>query len=445
VRHRDAGTLPGPLESPLNAAFDLTSAGAAELDACDPLKALAAEFHHPRDRSGRRLTYLCGHSLGLQHESTKAYVEQELADWRRLAVLGHHAAERPWIPYHERAASGLASLTGAGPGEVVAMNSLTVNLHLMMVSFFRPSRERTRVLIEKSAFPSDRYAVASQLEFHGLSVRDHLIEVEPRPGEQTLRTEDIAERIEREGSRLALVLLPGVQYLSGQLLELAPLVAAARTAGAAVGLDLAHAVGNVPLALHDWNVDFAVWCSYKYLNAGPGAVGGCFVHGRHANRHDLPRFAGWWGHDKAARFEMGPHFDPIPGAEGWQISNPPVLSTAPLLASLAVFEKAGMRRLREKSLALADYMRRSIEARLPGGVDIVTPRDAAEHGSQLSLRILLPRTAAKLCYESLTDEGVVGDWREPDTLRLSAVPLYNSFQDVFAAVESLARALEARR
>ena len=313
MRHRDAGTLPGPLESRLNAAFDLTSAGAAELDARDPLKALAAEFHHPHDRSGKRLTYLCGHSLGLQHESTKAYVEQELADWRRLAVLGHHAAERPWIPYHERAASGLASLTGAGPAEVVAMNSLTVNLHLMMVSFFRPLGERTRVLIEKSAFPSDRYAVASQLEFHGLNVRDHLIEVEPRPGEQTLRTEDIAERIEREGSRLALVLLPGVQYLSGQLLELAPLVAAARAAGAAVGLDLAHAIGNVPLALHDWNVDFAVWCSYKYLNAGPGAVGGCFVHERHANRRDLPRFAGWWGHDKAARFEMGPHFDPIPG------------------------------------------------------------------------------------------------------------------------------------
>lgn len=445
MRQRDAGTLPRPLESRLNAAFDLSSAGAAELDARDPLKALAAEFLHPHDRSGKRLTYLCGHSLGLQHESTKAYVEQELADWRRLAVLGHHAAERPWIPYHERAAPGLASLTGAGPGEVVAMNSLTVNLHLMMVSFFRPLGERTRVLIEKSAFPSDRYAVASQLEFHGLNVRDHLIEVEPRPGEQTLRTEDIAERIGREGSRLALVLLPGVQYLSGQLLELAPLVGAARAAGAAVGLDLAHAIGNVPLALHDWNIDFAVWCSYKYLNAGPGAVGGCFVHERHANRRDLPRFAGWWGHDKAARFEMGPHFDPIAGAEGWQISNPPVLSTAPLLASLAVFEKAGMLRLREKSLALTAYLRRSIEARLPGAVDIVTPRDAAGHGSQLSLRILLPRTAAKRCYESLTDDGVVGDWREPDTLRLSAAPLYNSFQDVFAGVESLARTLEARR
>jgi kynureninase len=440
VRHRSTGTFLGPSEQPLSTSLDLTAAAAAELDARDPLKGLAAEFHHPYDSSGTRLTYLCGHSLGLQHESTKAYVEQELADWRRLAVLGHHSAERPWIPYHESAALGLAPLVGAGATEVVAMNSLTVNLHLMMVSFFRPSGERNRILIEKSAFPSDRYAVASQLEFHGLNAHEHLIEIAPRPGELTLRTQDIAERIEREGARLALVLLPGVQYLSGQLLELAPLVAAARAAGAAVGLDLAHAIGNVPLALHDWNVDFAVWCSYKYLNAGPGAVGGCFVHGRHANRRDLPRFAGWWGHDKAARFEMGPNFDAIPGAEGWQISNPPVLSTAPLLASLAVFERAGIDRVREKSLALTAYMRRLIEARLPGAVDIVTPRGAAEHGSQLSLRLLLPRISAKLWYERLTADGVVGDWREPDTLRLSAAPLYNSFQDVFTAVEALAHA-----
>jgi kynureninase len=417
----------------------LSAAGAAELDARDPLKALTAEFHAPHDRSGKRLTYLCGHSLGLQHESTAAYVEQDLADWRRLAVLGHHNAERPWIPYHERAAAGLALLTGASRTEVVAMNSLTVNLHLMMVSFFRPGGERNRILIEGSAFPSDRYAVASQLEFHDLDVREHLIEVAPRPGEHTLRTEDIAERIGREGPRLALVLLPGVQYLSGQLFELAPLILAARAAGAAVGLDLAHAVGNVPLALHDWGADFAVWCSYKYLNAGPGAVGGCFVHERHADRRDLPRFAGWWGHDKAARFEMGPHFDPIRGAEGWQISNPPVLSTAPLLASLAVFERAGMDRLREKSLALTAYMRRLIEARLPGAIEIVTPQADAGHGSQLSL--LLPRSDARSCYERLTREGVVGDWREPNTLRLSAAPLYNSFRDVFLAVEALARAV----
>jgi kynureninase len=439
VRHRAAGGFGGGIERFLSSQDDLSPAGAAELDARDPLRALSSEFHHPRDRAGGRLTYLCGHSLGLQHESTGAFVERELADWRRLAVLGHHAAERPWISYHERAAQGLASLTGARVTEVVAMNSLTVNLHLMMVSFFRPGGERNRILIEKSAFSSDRYAVASQLGFHGLTAGEHLIEIAPRPGEHTLRTEDIAEHIERQGPRLALVLLPGVQYLSGQLLDLAPLIPAARAVGAAVGLDLAHAVGNVPLALHDWGADFAVWCSYKYLNAGPGAVGGCFVHERHAHRHDLPRFAGWWGHDKAARFDMGPQFDPIPGAEGWQLSNPPVLSTAPLLASLAVFERAGIGRLREKSLALTAYMRRLIEARLPGAVEIVTPRDAAGHGSQLSL--LLPRSDAKSCFERLTDAGVVGDWREPDTLRLSAAPLYNTFQEVFVAVEALARAI----
>jgi kynureninase len=425
----------------LSAGDDLTAAGAAELDARDALKPLAAEFHHPCDGSGKRLTYLCGHSLGLQLESTKGYVDQELADWRRLAVLGHHAAARPWIPYHERAAPGLASLAGADVTEVVAMNSLTVNLHLMMVSFFRPSGERNRVLIETSAFPSDRYAVASQLEFHGLNAREHLIEIAPRPGERTLRTGDVAGRIEREGARLALVLLPGVQYLSGQLLDLEPLAAAARAAGAAVGLDLAHAIGNVPLALHDWNVDFAVWCSYKYLNAGPGAIGGCFVHERHAARSDLPRFAGWWGHDKSARFQMGPDFHPIPGAEGWQISNPPVLSAAPLLASLAVFEKVGISRLRGKSLALTAYMRRLLEARLPGAVDIVTPPADAGHGNQLSLRLLVPPDEARRCYERLTHDGVVGDWREPDTLRVSAAPLYNSFQDMFTAVEALARAV----
>ncbi len=443
MRHRATGTVVGPIEPRLNAGRDLSSEGAAELDARDPLRGMAAEFHHPYDASGRRLVYLCGHSLGLQHGSTDDYIAQELADWRRLAVLGHHAAARPWIAYHERAAPGLAALLGAGAGEVVAMNSLTVNLHLMMVSFFRPAGERNRVLIEKSAFPSDRYAVASQLEFHGLNVREHLLEIGPRTGEHTLRTEDLADLIGREGARLALVLLPGVQYLSGQLLELGPLVAAARAAGAAVGLDLAHAVGNVPLSLHDWNADFAVWCSYKYLNAGPGAVGGCFVHERHANRRDLPRFAGWWGHDKATRFEMGPTFSPIHGAEGWQISNPPVLSSAPLLASLAVFHRAGIERLRDKSVALTQYLRRLLEARLPRAVDILTPRNAAEHGSQLSLRLVIPHVTARLCHESLTALGVVGDWREPDTLRLSAAPLYNSFRDVFAAVEALAGAVGA--
>jgi kynureninase len=428
------------IERTLTAPGDLDAASAAELDARDPLAAFAAEFHHPRDAAGRKLIYLCGHSLGLQPKPAQAYVAQELADWQRLGVLGHHEAARPWIPYHERAAPGLAALAGALESEVVAMNSLTVNLHLMMVSFFRPRGARKCVLIERSAFPSDRYALISQLEFHGLNAAQHLIEVEPRPGEHALRTEDLVARIEREGPRLALVLLPGVQYLTGQLFDLAPLIAAARAAGAVTGIDLAHAIGNVPLRLHDWDADFAVWCSYKYLNAGPGAVGGCFVHERHATRRDLPRFAGWWGHSKVQRFDMGPDFNPLAGAEGWQISNPPVLSTAPLLASLEIFGRAGSERLREKSVALTGFMQRLIETRLPRTVEIITPGREDERGSQLSLRLALPQLTAKQCYGRLSAAGVIGDWREPDTLRLAAVPLYNSFSDVARAVETLARA-----
>jgi kynureninase len=430
MRQRHAGSRP----------VTQSAAGALAKDASDPLAHFAALFHHPCDAAGKRLVYLCGHSLGLQPKSAAHYVEQELADWRRLAVLGHHSAQRPWIGYHEHAAAPLAALVGAHASEVVAMNSLTVNLHLMMVSFFRPQAPRNRVLIEKSAFPSDRHAVVSQLAFHGLSAAQHLIEIEPRPGERTLRTEDVIRRIEQEGPRLALVLLPGVQYLTGQSLELRSMAAAARRAGAAVGVDLAHAIGNTLLNLHDWNVDFAVWCSYKYLNAGPGAVGGCFVHQRHA-RGGMPRFAGWWGHDAATRFQMGPEFIPIDGAQGWQISNPPVLSTAPLLASLDIFQRADIRRLREKSMALTGFLQHLIETLLPGLVDIITPGAAEERGCQLSLRIARSPDAAKRCYEELTAAGVVGDWREPDVLRLAPIPLYNSYSDVFAAVDALSRAL----
>jgi kynureninase len=431
LRHRDAGAF---LKAP-----DLTLEAAAAHDAADPLGSFAREFHRPRDSAGRDLLYFGGHSLGLQPKSAAAMIEQELADWRRLGVLGHTQAARPWIPYHEHAAAGLAQLAGAMEGEVVAMNSLTVNLHLMMVSFFRPAGTRNKVLIESSAFPSDRYAVASQLEFHGLDPARCLIEVRPRADERNLRTEDLLARIEQEAPHLALVLLPGVQYLTGQLLELEPLIAAARRAGASVGVDLAHAIGNTPLRLHDWNPDFAVWCSYKYLNAGPGAVGGCFVHERHARGSKLPRFAGWWGHNKAERFLYDPRFDPIEGAQGWQISNPPILSSAPLLASLDIFQRAGMAALRKKSIALSGFMQQLIEQRLPRLVEIITPRDAASRGCQLSLRIARPAAAAKRCHEQLTVAGVIGDWREPDVLRLAPIPLYNSFAEVFAAVDILAR------
>ena len=411
-------------------------------DAADPLARYAAEFHHPYDGEGRQLTYLGGHSLGLQPKAVAPYVEQELEDWRRLGVLGHVAAERPWIGYHERAAAALAGLVGADQNEVVAMNSLTVNLHLMMVSFFRPDAQRNCVLIESSAFPSDRYAVVSQLRFHGLDAARNLIEVSPRAGERTLGTEDLIDRIAREGSRLALVLLPGVQYLTGQALDLPPLIAAARRVGAAVGIDLAHSIGNMPMRLHDWNADFAVWCSYKYLNAGPGAVGGCFVHERHGRRFDLPRFAGWWGHNRHSRFLFEQTFDPSGGAQGWQISNPPILSTAPLLASLEIFQRAGMPALREKSLALTGFLQRLIAELMPDSVEIITPGAPQQRGCQLSLRVARTTAEAKLCQERLEREGgVIGDWREPDILRLAPVPLYNSFGDVFAAAGALSRAL----
>jgi kynureninase len=419
------------------------AAEAQRLDSGDELAAFADEFHQPAAPGGGPAIYLCGHSLGLQPKTAADFVEQELADWRRLAVLGHGQARRPWISYHETLSAPLGELVGASPDEVVAMNSLTVNLHLMMVGFFRPQGERRAILIEKAAFPSDRYAICSQLAFHGLDADRDLIEVEPRPGERNLRTGDLVELIERQAQRLCLVLLPGVQYLTGQSLTLAPIIAAARRAGAAVGLDLAHAIGNTPLRLHDWNADFAVWCSYKYLNAGPGAIGGCFVHERHANRLDLPRFAGWWGHDKLRRFEMGPEFRPIPGAEGWQVSNPPILSTAPLLASLELFRRAGGARLRRKSLALTGFLRRAIESLAPDRVEIITPADPRSHGCQLSLRLIQEPAAARRSFEALGREGVIGDWREPDVLRLSPTPLYNSFADAWTAAAALARVMQA--
>ncbi|HEY2681904.1 MAG TPA: kynureninase [Steroidobacteraceae bacterium] len=412
---------------------------AARLDKEDPLASFADEFHFPSDVNGRKLVYLAGHSLGLAPRRAAALIEEELSGWRALGVLGHHQGLRPWISYHEQLAEPLAHLTGSQANEVVAMNSLTINLHLMMVSFFRPEGRRSKILIEQSAFPSDRYAVLSQLKFHGLSERD-LVEVAPRRGERLLRNADVLEAIERNAGELALLLLPGVQYLSGQRLDLAPLITAGRRVGAAVGVDLAHAIGNTPLELHDWNADFAVWCSYKYLNAGPGAVGGCFVHERHANGK-LPRFAGWWGHDKEARFMFEPGFRPIAGAEGWQVSNPPIFSTAPLIASLELFERAGMARLREKSLALTAFLRQLIESRLAGRIDIITPSAPGEHGSQLSLRVLKSPADARRYQEALSADGLIADWREPDVIRMAPTPLYNSFSDVLTAVDMLERTL----
>lgn len=418
-------------------------ADARQRDAADSLAGLAEEFHHPRRSDGSRYIYLCGHSLGLQPRRAADYIRQELEDWAHAGVLGHEEATRPWIPYHRHAAAPLAELVGADPTEVVAMNSLTVNLHLMMTSFFRPEGARNTVMIEAGAFGSDRYAVVSQLRLHGLNEAQHLIELAPRDGERCLRGADILERIERESSRLALVLLPGVQYLTGQSFDLAAIIAAAHRAGAVAGVDLAHAVGNTELQLHDWNADFAVWCSYKYLNAGPGATGGCFVHERHGRRFDLPRLAGWWGHDPHTRFEMGPQFRPVAGAEGWQISNPPILATAPLLASLALFQRAGIGALRRKSEQLTAWLEDAIKARCGEHIEIITPADPAQRGCQLSLRVKRTPQEARQFHARLSAAGVLADWRDPDIIRVAPVPLYNSFTDCHHAVQALVAALRA--
>jgi kynureninase len=413
---------------------------AGELDARDPLAALRDRFHVP-PHGEAECVYLCGNSLGLQPKAAARHLEEELEDWRRLAVEGHFRGRRPWKDYHERFAAPLAALAGARPDEVVCMNGLTVNLHLLMVSFYRPTPRRYKLLIERSAFPSDRYAAVSQLRFHGLEPREALIEVGPRHGESALRDEDLAAAIRHAGEALALVLLPGVQYLSGEALDIARLTAEAHAVGALAGWDLAHAIGNLPLSLHDWNADFAAWCSYKYLNGGPGAVGGAFVHARHGQDPALPRFAGWWGHDKAARFRMEPDFRPIPGAEGWQLSNPPVLGMAALLASLEIFMEAGIDRLREKSLSLTGFLERRLDEVLAGRIEILTPRAPSRRGCQLSLRLREGAAAGRDTFARLGEAGIVCDWREPDVIRVAPVPLYNRHADVERFVAALAEAL----
>lgn len=419
-------------------------ARARALDAADPLRGWRERFTLPHDESGRELVYLCGHSLGAQPVRAAEFVEEVMRDWRRLGVDGFFDAHHRWLDYHERAVPALAALAGARPGEVTLMNSLTVNLHLLLVSFYRPAGSRTALLIERPAFPSDRHAAEAQVRLHGLDPARDLIEVGPRAGEHCLRTEDILAVLEREGARIATLLLPGVQYLSGQRLDVRAITAAARRAGCTVGWDLAHAIGNVPLALHDDEVDFAVWCHYKYLNGGPGAVGGAFVHERHALRRDLPRLAGWWGHDKATRFRMGPDFEPIPGADGWQVSTPTILSLAPVVASLEHFAAAGLPALRAKSLALTGYLESLLDARLAHRVSLLTPRDPAERGAALSLRLECGRDAARAAFDALLRQGIVPDWREPGVIRAAPVPFYNSFEDAWRFVDALDRALAAR-
>ncbi|MGH8202163.1 MAG: kynureninase [Steroidobacteraceae bacterium] len=416
--------------------YEPTLEYARRLDEADPLRGFRERFAMPRGVRGEALVYLCGHSLGLMPVAARGIVMEELDDWAQLAVLGHEHAHRPWIRYDENLRGGLARLTGARPAEVVAMSSLTVNLHLLLAAFYRPSGERRRILIEAGAFSSDRHAVASQIAWHRLDVGNALIELSPPAGMDTIPEESIEAYLEEHGAEVALVLWPGVQYRTGQAFDVGRVTRAARRAGSVVGIDLAHAVGNMPLAMHDIDADFAVWCSYKYLNGGPGAIGGCFVH----ERHDRPHLAGWWGHEPATRFQMRPEFKPAPGVAGWQISNPPILSAAPLIASLALFEQAGMQRLRQKSLLLTGYLEYLLD-RLASDIALITPRAADSRGCQLSIRVNGPHGRGQRVFDALTGQGVIGDWREPDTIRLAPIPLYNSFADVFQGAQALVQAL----
>ncbi len=414
--------------------FAAAEAHALTLDARDALAALRDEFLIPRHADGSEQLYFCGNSLGLQPRATRAALIDELDDWRNFGVEAHFRGKHPWMPYHELVRDDLAAVVGALPVEVVAMNSLTVNLHLMMVSFYRPTAGRSAILIEKNAFPSDHHAVESQIRFHGHDPAHALIELDGDEPNGTLSQDAILRAIDEHGARIALVLLPGVQYLTGQAFDLAAITKAAHAKGCLVGFDLAHAAGNLHLQLHDANCDFAVWCSYKYLNSGPGAVAGCFVHERHA-RADLPRFAGWWGHDQATRFQMRAEFVPAAGADGWQLSNPPILALAPMRVSLAIFRRAGMAALRSKSEALTAYFETLIRSEVGDTLDIVTPSQAHRRGCQLSLRVKGRRDAGRALFEHLQAHGIVVDWREPDVIRAAPTPLYNRHIDCLRFVD----------
>jgi kynureninase len=419
--------------------FENTLSFARKLDKTDPLKSFRQQFHLPKVK-GKTALYFTGNSLGLQPKSTKSFLNQELSDWATLGVEGHFHAKRPWLYYHKLSKKILAELVGAKPIEVVAMNQLTVNLHLMMTSFYQPTTTRYKIITEAGAFPSDQYAFESQLKLHNINPEDGLIELKPRPGENLLRTTDILNTIEEHRHEVALVILGAVQYYSGQFFDLKAITAAGHRAGANVGFDLAHAIGNVPLSLHKHEVDFAVWCSYKYLNSGPGGVAGAFVHEKHANNTDLKRLAGWWGHHEKDRFLMKKGFIPMPGVDGWQLSNFPVLSGAAHLASLQLFEAARIKKLRKKSVLLTGYLEYLLKNFDPHGYffTIITNSTVEERGCQLS--ILMKKNGKKV-FNTLTKQGVIADWREPDVIRVAPVPLYNTFEDVFQFVEIFKRAL----
>jgi kynureninase len=401
---------------------------AQHLDASDPLAGFRDGFLIPRHHDGDEQAYFCGNSLGLQPQEVRSALIAELDDWRDLGVEGHFRGRHPWMPYHSFVRDHLAELAGALPSEVVAMNTLTTNLHLMLVSFYRPTAQRAAILIERNAFPSDRHAVESQIRFHGFDPAQCLIEVDADQSDGTISDAAIAEAITSNAERLALVLWPGVQYLSGQAFDLRLVAGLAHAVGARAGFDLAHAIGNVEVNLHDADADFAVWCSYKYLNSGPGAIAGCFVHERHASA-ELPRFAGWWGHNQSTRFQMRPEFVATPGAEGWQLSNPSIFAMAPLRVSLAVFHRAGLARLRQKSISLTGYLADLLRREVPQLIEIRTPDQPERRGAQLSLRVKGSRETGKALFDHLARHGIVCDWREPDVIRVAPTPLYNRYSD----------------
>jgi kynureninase len=417
---------------------------AVALDREDPLRSFRGEFHIPKRESGHgeiEEIYFAGNSLGLMPRRTRGCVDEELEKWGRLAVKAHFTGVNPWMPYHELLAAPTAALLGALPTEVVTMNSLTVNLHLMMASFYRPTRERHRILIEDRAFPSDDYAVESHAAHRGFDPASAVVRLRPRADRAGVTMAEIAEVLEREGDSIALVLLPGVQYYTGQAFEIEAITRLAHEKGCVAGFDLAHAAGNLVLRLHDWDVDFAVWCTYKYLNGGPGSVGGCFVHQRHGSNESIPRLAGWWGHDKETRFRMQRGFRPIPGAEGWQLSNPPILSLAAIRASLDVFQAAGgMEPLRDKSIRLTGYLEWLLRREIGDAIEVFTPEDFRQRGCQLSLRAK-SGTPGKTVFQRIEAAGVTCDWREPDVIRVAPVPLYNRFEEVHRFVEILRAAL----
>src|SRR5437879_1804000 len=415
---------------------------ANQLDAEDPLRQVRDKFHLPLGKDGKPLIYFAGNSLGLMPKAARQIADQELDDWAKLGVGAHLEAKTPWYTYYEPLREPTARMVGAKPVEVICMNSLTVNLHLMMATFYRPTKSRFKILMEEPAFPSDTYAIKTQIAHHGLDPRDALTLARPRKNEFTIRVEDIIDLIEKDADQLALVMLPGVNFFTGQLFDIETITAAARKHDIVVGFDLAHAIGNVPLSLHDWNVDFAVWCSYKYLNAGPGAVAGAFVHERHATNTNLARLAGWFGNDPDTRFRMHlePEFIPVPSADGWQISNPPILSMAPLRASLAIFEEAGMDALRQKSIKLTNYLQFLLESEPDGQskkqYTIITPRQADQRGCQLSI---LVREHPKELFSKLEAADVKCDFREPNVIRVAPTPLYNTFHEVWRFANILRR------